>query len=64
MNYSGTEKRYMFSSEELNEEVWKKIELLNHRPFQNKPDSRCSAFLEEERFALLALPNTPYKLSE
>ena len=53
-----------FSLEELNEEVWKKLDKLNHRPFQNRPGSRWSAFLEEEKFALLALPNTPYKLSE
>lgn len=53
-----------FSLEELNEEVWKKLDKLNHRPFQNRPGSRWSAFLEEEKFALLTLPNTPYKLSE
>lgn len=53
-----------FSLEELNEEIWKKLDKLNHRPFQNRPGSRWSAFLEEEKFALLTLPNTPYKLSE
>src|SRR5690625_3023284 len=53
-----------FSLEELNKEIWSKLELLNHRPFQNRPGSRWSAFLEEEKFALSPLPNSPYKLSE
>src|SRR5699024_9085477 len=53
-----------FSLEELNKEIWSKLESLNHRPFQNRPGSRWSAFLEEEKFALSLLPNSPYKLSE
>jgi len=53
-----------FSLEELNNEVWEKLDKLNHRAFQNRPGSRWSAFLEEEKFALSPLPNTPYKLSE
>lgn len=53
-----------FSLEELNTEIKKKLELLNHRPFQNRNGSRWSAFLEEEKFALSPLPDTPYQLSE
>ncbi len=53
-----------FSLEELNLEIFKKLDELNHRPFQNRPGSRWSAFLEEEKFALSPLPDTPYKLSE
>src|SRR5690625_37698 len=53
-----------FSIEELNEELWKKLEELNHRPFQNRKGSRWSAFLEEEKFALSLLPEMPYRLSE
>ena len=53
-----------FSLEELNQEIWRKLEELNHRPFQNRTGSRWSAFLEEEKFALSPLPDTPYKLSE
>ncbi len=53
-----------FSLEELNEEIKKKQEELNNRPFQNRKGSRRSAFLEEEQFALSPLPDTPYELSE
>lgn len=53
-----------FSIEELNEEVSKKLDELNNRPFQNRKGSRWSAFLEEEKFALSPLPTTPYRLSE
>lgn len=50
--------------EELNEEVWKKLEEFNHRPFTRKNGCRFSAFEEEEKFALSPLPDTPYKMSE
>ena len=53
-----------FSLTEVNEEIKKKLEQLNDRPFQNKIGSRRSAFLEEEKFALSPLPDTPYQLSE
>ena len=53
-----------FSIKELNKEIWRKLEELNHRPFQNRKGSRWSAFLEEEKFALSPLPETPYRLSE
>jgi len=53
-----------FSIEELNEELWKKLEEFNERPFTRKEGCRLSAFEEEEKFALFPLPNTPYKISE
>lgn len=53
-----------FSIEELNDEIWKKLDYLNNRPFQNRNGSRWSAFLEEEKFALSPLPATPYRMSE
>src|SRR5699024_5949174 len=53
-----------FSIEELNDEVWKKLDQLNNRPFQNRKGTRWSAFLEDEKFALSSLPATPYRMSE
>ncbi|GEB78528.1 IS21 family transposase [Sporolactobacillus inulinus] len=53
-----------FSIEELNEEVWKKLEEFNNRSFTRKKGSRFSAFEEEEKFALSPLPDRPYKMSE
>lgn len=55
---------HCFSIEELNEELWKKLEEFNDRPFTRKEGCRLSAFEEEEKFALSPLPNTPYKISE
>lgn len=55
---------YCFSIEEMNEELWKKLEEFNHRPFTRKKGCRFSAFEEEEKFALSSLPDTPYKISE
>ena len=45
-----------FSLEELNKEIWRKLETLNHRPFQNRPGSRWSAFLEEGKRRNLPFP--------
>lgn len=53
-----------FSIDELNEEVWKKLDEFNNRPFTRKSGNRLSAFEEEEKFALSPLPSTPYKMSE
>jgi len=55
---------HCFSIEELNEELRKKLEEFNHRPFTRKEGSRYSAFEEEEKFALSPLPDMPYKISE
>lgn len=53
-----------FSIDELNNEVWKKLEEFNKRSFTRKKGSRLSAFEEEEKFALSPLPSAPYKMSE
>lgn len=53
-----------FTIDELNEEVWKKLDEFNNRPFTRKKGSRFSAFKEEEKFALSPLPDRPYKMSE
>lgn len=55
---------HCFTIDELNEEVRKKLDEFNHRPFTRKKGSRFSAFEEEEKFALSPLPATPYKMSE
>ncbi|MDP2856881.1 MAG: IS21 family transposase [Bacillota bacterium] len=52
-----------FSLAELNEAIADKLREFNARPFQKKPGSRLSAFLEEERVTLLPLPRTHYELA-
>lgn len=54
---------HCFSIEELNEEIRKKLDEFNNRPFTKKNGCRFSAFEEEEKFALSPLPSTPYKIS-
>ncbi|WP_444685469.1 IS21 family transposase [Alkalicoccus luteus] len=53
-----------FSLDELNQEIRTKLEAFNHHPFTKKEGSRWSAFLEEEQFALLPMPETRYSLAE
>lgn len=53
-----------FSIDELNKEVWKKLDEFNQRPFTRKRGCRLSAFEEEEKFALSPLPTAPYKMSQ
>jgi transposase len=55
---------HCFSIDELNEEVRKKLQEFNQRPFTRKKGSRLSAFEEEEKFSLSPLPVTPYKMSQ
>lgn len=55
---------HCFSRDELNKEVWKKLDEFNERPFTRKEGCRLSAFVEEEKFALSPLPSTPYKMSQ
>ena len=55
---------HCFSIDELNDELRKKLEEFNHRPFTRKEGSRYSAYEEEEKFALSPLPDMPYKISE
>lgn len=52
-----------FTIRELNEAIREKLEEFNDKPFQKKTGSRQIAFLEEEKFALLPLPNKPYEFA-
>ncbi|WML39532.1 hypothetical protein RCG19_20500 [Neobacillus sp. OS1-2] len=52
---------HCFSIEELNEEVRKKLDEFNHRPFTRKEGSRYSAFEEEEKFALSPFRTCPIR---
>jgi len=52
-----------FSLRELNGAILLKLEEFNQKPFQKKPGSRGSAFLEEEKPLLLPLPASPYELA-
>ena len=52
-----------FSLRELNEAIHIKLNEFNRKPFQKKPGSRLSVFLEEEKAALMPLPATPYELA-
>lgn len=52
-----------FSLRELNEAISLKLADFNNKPFQKKPGSRLSTFLEEEKAALMPLPKTHYELA-
>lgn len=52
-----------FSLYELNTTIQEKLETFNARPFQKKPGSRLSVFLEEEKEFLIPLPIHSYELS-
>lgn len=52
-----------FSVKELNGDIVKKLADYNERPFQKRPGSRKSTFLDEERDALLPLPITHYEIA-
>ena len=52
-----------FSLSDLNRAIAEKLEVFNHRPFQKKPGSRWSTFLDEEKELLLPLPAFPYELA-
>lgn len=52
-----------FSLRELNGAIQEKLAEFNEKPFQKKPGSRKSAFLEEEKALLLPLPASPYELA-
>ncbi|MBT9139198.1 MAG: hypothetical protein DDT31_01779 [Syntrophomonadaceae bacterium] len=52
-----------FSLGELNCAIRLKLEEFNQKPFQKKPGSRQSAFLEEEKALLLPLPASSYELA-
>jgi len=50
-----------FSLHELNEAIWKLLEVLNNKPFQKLPGSRRSQFEEIDKPALRRLPQQPYQ---
>lgn len=52
-----------FSLPELNGAIREKLEVFNQKPFQRKPGSRKSVFLEEEKVMLLPLPGSLYELA-
>ncbi|MET1250221.1 IS21 family transposase [Sporolactobacillus sp. STCC-11] len=52
-----------FSIIELNQAIREKLVEYNEKPFQKKEGNRQSAFAEEEKFALLPLPSSPYELA-
>lgn len=52
-----------FSLKELNEAIRIKLYEFNSKPFQKKPGSRLSAFLDEEKTLLMPLPASPYELA-
>lgn len=54
-------KHTFFSLVELNEAIADKLYAFNRKPFQKKPGSRHSAFLEEEKHTLQPLPSTAYE---
>lgn len=56
-------RQQFFSLGELNEAIRERLEEFNRKPFQRKPGSRFSVFLEEEKATLLPLPAAPYELA-
>jgi transposase len=52
-----------FSLEQFNEELWAKLDNLNHEPFKNKEHNRCYCW-EEEKSELMPLPSVPYEYME
>lgn len=52
-----------FSLQELNEAIQEKQTAFNTKLFQKKKGSRYTAFLEEEQFALVPLPASPYEIA-
>jgi transposase len=52
-----------FSLAELNQAIKEKLQHFNQRPFQKKPGSRWSAFLDEEKHTLQPLPTHAYELA-
>ena len=55
--------RKFFSIAEVNEAIAEKLREYNEKPFQKRPGSRLSAFLEEEKEYLQPLPNERYELA-
>lgn len=53
-----------FHIEDLNRQIFKKLEEINTIDFQKRPGSRKKVFEEEEKSYLQQLPQTRYKLTE
>ena len=53
-----------FSLKELNQEIHRRLEEFNTKPFQKREGSRYSVFIEEEKTFLKPLPAAPYELSQ
>lgn len=54
--------RQFLSLLELNEAIWDRLEMFNHKPFQEREGSRASSFAEERSF-LRPLPPRPFELA-
>lgn len=50
-----------FTLAEMNAAIGEKLTAFNQNPFQKKPGSRLSTFLDEEKRALVPLPSSPYE---
>ncbi|MDA8227222.1 MAG: IS21 family transposase [Desulfitobacterium hafniense] len=55
-------RQQFFSLAELNRAIREKLEVFNRKPFQKRPGSRQTVFLEEKAL-LLPLPAAPYELA-
>jgi transposase len=53
-----------FTVQELNDAIAEKLAELNRKPFQKKPGSRESVFIEQEQSLLNPLPERPFENSE
>ena len=53
--------RKFFSLQELNQAVWKQLDVFNHRDFQKKDGSRYSVYTWEELPFMNPLPAMPYE---
>ncbi len=56
--------RTFFSLDALNTAIWERMEDFNTRPFQKKPGSRYSTFMELERQHLSPLPSIKFEYAE
>lgn len=52
-----------FSLPELNKAIREKLDIVNTKPFQKKKRNRQEAFLNEESFTLMPLPNSAYEIA-
>jgi len=53
-----------FTLEELNEEIWQRVDKINAAPFQRRPGSRREIFEAEEKDCLKPLPPCRFELAE